>query len=68
MAEPYTYREVIEHALAQIEQRVYFADPADAPPRWVLALTPFMHRSLERNEHRRGVPIKRERAAKASRP
>jgi hypothetical protein len=50
MAEPSTYREVIEHVLAQTEQRVYTADTlAQAPPMWLLRLMPFLHRALDHN-------------------
>lgn len=49
MTEPYTYRQVIERLLVQIEERVY--GDGDVV-RWVMALTPPLYQALDRNEAR----------------
>ena len=55
MAEPYTYRQVIERLLAQIEERVYGDEDV---PRWVMALTPPLHQALDRNADRLGSRLR----------
>jgi hypothetical protein len=50
-AEPTTYREVLEHAVSQIEERIYFSN--DPPPRWIMGLAVSFARALERNSGRR---------------